>query len=490
MTMVGKTLVGLTAVALMAAGPAFAGPEVQDELAEMRELVEGLKKQVDAQEEQIQHQSELLEDAQKVVRETQLEKGALSGLSEFWQAIDVNMSVAGSYAWNFANPDNGGPFPSAGANSGALAIYPFHGDHNSFQVDQVWLDIGKEATAESRAGFQFTALYGNTAAFLGQTGNVASNVSTDLDGDGVPDIGLSGGGTSFLVSSSRRANGNSASDFYLHQAYVNWLAPVPIGDGVNVTLGKFATLIGAETADAAANWNITRGNVYQLFQPIDHTGVLVGSNLGPVTFAGAVVNSGHLSNGAPDLNQEKTYIGQVGFSMDQVSTAVSVLFGADGVTAAPNFAPTAGHNGQQYGLVDVVAKYDAEAFQAWLNADYVWVEGSSAQGWGIALAGRVPITELFSTAVRLEYARDWASKTGAGVAPAGLFGFGGPRHTDVYSATGTLAYELAQNLTLKGEIRWDRAIETQGGGSDAFTSRTASGNDSQVVGLAQMVYAF
>jgi hypothetical protein len=41
----------------------------------------------------------LLQDAQKVVRDQQrrIRRGALSGAAEFWQAIDVNMSVAGSY---------------------------------------------------------------------------------------------------------------------------------------------------------------------------------------------------------------------------------------------------------------------------------------------------------------------------------------------------------------------------------------------------------
>ena len=96
-------------------------------------------------------------------------------VGEFWQAIDVNMSVAGSYAWNFHNPtgptvagpgnfSSNGNFQNTG-NSGLF--YPFHPDHNSFQVDQVWFDIGKETTDESRAGFHTTILYGTTATFLG-----------------------------------------------------------------------------------------------------------------------------------------------------------------------------------------------------------------------------------------------------------------------------------------------------------------------------------
>jgi hypothetical protein len=164
MSLVGKTLVGLTVATLLATGPAFGSPEVDEELAEMRRLVNDLKDRVEAQEEQIEHQGSRLEEAQRVVRTQQLEDSALSGVSEFWGAVDVNLSAAGSYAYNFANPDagripgNGGTFPGTGAaafgtgspgsgvNGGQLGLYPFHGDHNSFQVDQVWLDIGKEAT--------------------------------------------------------------------------------------------------------------------------------------------------------------------------------------------------------------------------------------------------------------------------------------------------------------------------------------------------------
>src|SRR5262245_19038482 len=109
MRTVGK-LIGLVATSALVAGPAFAGSNTDDELAERRAIVKGLEQKVDAQQEQIEHQHGMLEDAQKVVRDQQQQqqqeqdKGALSRMADFWQAIDVNMSVAGSYAYNFRNP--------------------------------------------------------------------------------------------------------------------------------------------------------------------------------------------------------------------------------------------------------------------------------------------------------------------------------------------------------------------------------------------------
>lgn len=464
---VGKTLVRALAVGVLAASPGFASQDVESELAEMRELMKGLKEKVEAQEEQLEHQGKLLEESQEVVRRQQQEQESLSGLAEFWNAIDVNMSVAGSYAYNFNNPDLGTPgaqaFPGASANQGSSGLfYPFHGDHNSFQVDQVYFDIGKEATDESRAGFMFTLLYGNTAAFLGQ---------------GSP-------------AGARLGTGDSTSDYYIHQAYVNYLAP--IGEGVDIRFGKFATLIGAEVADTTQNFNITNGNVYNLFQPIDHLGVLASTSIGPISLAAGVVNEGALGNSSPDINKEKSYLGQIGFSTDTVGAGVTVLYGAEG--GAFGAAPF-GDNGQRVGTVDFLGTFSSDAFEAWVNADYVWVEGAEASGWGVAVAGRVPITDAFSAAVRAEYARDKGNFFGFPGVTAGIPGpavFFNDNNSEVYGVTGTLAYEIVENLTIRGEIRWDRVVENMPFGLEIseFLTDTVSGSEDQVVGLAQVVYAF
>lgn len=496
MTTVGKTLVGVLGAGLLAAGPAFASSDDGD-LAEMRDLVKGLEQKVEAQQEQIEHQGRLLQDAQKVVRDRQREEEeSLSGLAEFWNAIDVNMNVAGSYAWNFNSPDAAAqtfsPFPTAptafpggGVNQGSSGLfYPFHGDHNSFQVDQVYLEIGKEATDESRAGFVFTLLYGNTAAFLGQGGNTGAQTLTcttcppgsfDLDGDGIPDVGLSGGGNTIVFPISRRSVGDSTSDYYIHQAYVEYLAP--IGEGVDVKVGKFATLIGAEVADTTQNFNITMGNIYNLFQPIDHLGVLASTSAGPISFAAGVVNEGALGNSSPDINKEKSFLGQIAYGDDMFGAGVTVLYGAEG--GALGAAPP-GNNEQKVGTLDFLATLNTDAFEAWVNADYLWVNDVEAQAWGLAIAGRVPITDAFSAALRAEYARDKGN----------AFGIGGARNSEVYGVTGTLAYQLVDNLMVRGEIRWDRVNENVFFMGHEFLTNTTGGDQDQVVGLAQVVYSF
>jgi hypothetical protein len=459
MRTVGTKLVGLAAASLLLAMPAFAASDVDDELAQMREMVKGLEQKVDAQQEQLEHQGGLLQDAQKVVREQdQKEQSALSGMDEYWKAIDVNMSVASSYSYNFRNPTHGtGPGHSgAGLNQGVDGLfYPFHGDHNSFQVDQVWLDIGKKVTSESRAGFMFSILYGNTAAF-------------DAQG--------------FNYGQRRSIADDSTSDYYVSQAYVKYLAP--LGEGVEIDVGKFNTMVGVEVADASKNWAITRGNEWTLLQSIDHVGVLTSTTIGPVTLAAGVANQNAVLTSSPDINSEKSYMGKIAFAPnDMFSVAANVLYGAEGVQTIAGLTPVAGTvNGERTGLADLIVNFNSDVFSAYVNADYSWMEETKAAGWGLAIAGKVPITDAFSAALRLEYLADQSN----------FFTLLGPHHSEILGATGTLAYELADNLTLKTEVRWDKVNESAGGFHEFFNNNTTTfhGTEDQVVGIAQVVYAF
>ena len=476
MRTVGTKLIGLVA-SLFVAGSAYASSDTDKELAEMRALVKELGQKVDAQQEQLEHQGGLLQDAQKVVRDQQAEqeKGALSGVGEFWQAIDVNMSVAGSYAYNFHNPHSSSQGSSGeGLNAGNSGFfYPFHPDHNSFQVDQVWFDIGKETTDESRAGFHTTILYGTTAGFLGQGGNPGfTTFAVDTDGDGIPDDTVTG--------IRRRDFNDSTSDYYVHQAFVQYLAPV--GEGVEFTFGKFATPIGAETADAAKNWAVTRGNVYNLLQPIDHLGLMASTDVGPVTLGAAIVNQINLLTSSPDVNSEKSYLGRIAIApSDMFSVATTVAYGAE----SPAFTISGDHD--RTGLLDVLANFTSDAFSAYVNADYGWVEGTSLAAWGVSVAGLVPLTDVLSASLRLEYLRDQHNTSGT----ASFFPILDTNdHSEIYGATGTLAYEIAENLTLKGEVRWDHVEEEAADGTKEFITKTSSGSHNQTVGLAQVVYAF
>ncbi|HEU4427801.1 MAG TPA: outer membrane beta-barrel protein, partial [Myxococcota bacterium] len=166
----------------------------------------------------------------------------------FFDTINASGFVAASYFYNFNDPDGG----SLGGSNAPVDL--LHPDSNSFSLDQLWLTLSRDVSEEQRAGFRADFAYGKTASILSGDNN----------------------------------DGAAGNDFDLYQGYVTYLAP--IGEGVTIQAGKFATLIGAEVAQANANWNITRGNVYNFLQPINHTGLLASTPVGPVTATLGVVD--------------------------------------------------------------------------------------------------------------------------------------------------------------------------------------------------------
>ncbi|VVM08067.1 hypothetical protein MAMT_02090 [Methylacidimicrobium tartarophylax] len=119
-----------------------------------------------------------------------------------------------------------------------------------FNLNQLKLWSEKELTAENRwdAGFRMDLMLGQDAAL------------------GVPDF-LSGAG-----SSSSTGMGFNTSEVFLEQAYVQF--QIPIGDRkLEVHVGKFAAPIGLEVLERPANFNMTYGLFFNNVEPF----VLVGT---------------------------------------------------------------------------------------------------------------------------------------------------------------------------------------------------------------------
>ena len=442
MTTVSRALALIAAMVLLGVGPAMASQDVQSELADMRQMVNQLQQQVQAQDEQLQAQGQQLDDAQEVVLRAQEDMSAVSGLSAFLSSVEVDGWVAGSYAWNTNNPSHGSGAASGGPNGnngGNDEVFlPFHQNNNSFQVDQIWFGMGKQATAQSRAGFRVDMVYGETAEVLRDRGQPS----------------------------------DSASVNYMYQAYVEYLAP--IGDGVNIKAGKFATLAGAEVAQTTQNFNITRGDLYNLFQPITHTGVLATTDVGPLSVSFGLANS--TDNGVQnrDNNKEKTYIVNAGWSQDNLGLSATVIYGAEDDD----------DNSNKSGLFDLVATFDpSDELSLWANFDYVWDDGSGDEdsSWGIAGAGRLALNDSTGISARAEYVDMNDDHSYA--------------FAETWSLTGTVDHMLVDNLMLRAEVRFDqsRARKT-GSGTDTNEFPQKDGHNglsrNQTVLLAELVYTF
>jgi hypothetical protein len=338
----------------------------------------------------------------------------------------------------------------------------------------VWFEVEREITEEHRAGFRFDVLYGTTARQLG--GPLAS--------------------------------GNDNSDINVYQAYVQY-AP-PIGpEGTTIKFGKFATLVGAEVTPTIYNYNITRGDVFNLLEPINHIGVLVGGPIGDTGLDWAIGGANGFSADASDINDQKTILGHIGWGNDTFSVGTNVVWGSE----------TLGFDGDQAGLVNLLLNWNpSDRFSMYLNGDFAWMDSPNEtnlnpKAWGVSLAGRYAITDRTGFALRGEYVQDvdgfilQNGRSGglrASVCPgAGMDGCydGGPDRVGVdqlWSATATLDHLLTDHLMVRGEARWDFMNLGNFGGSNAIFFKNNGHDDNfltpesrdQIVLALEVIYNF
>ncbi len=328
----------------------------------------------------------------------------------FFCTIEFEGWISASYMWNsegFDDHVNGQDL--GGFNNGAVPSYPFKPDHNSFAVDQVWLGMERPISAEQRAGFRLDFVFGKTG---------------DLLSDGAQD-GLSG----------------SSNDFHLYQAYIQYLAP--LGEGVEFKFGKFSTLIGAEVVQAPQNYNITRSNLYNLFQPITNTGILATASLweGGTTSFGLVNETRSFTSRDIDLNNNKAIVWQVGHQLnDAIFASFNGTFG-DADSGAGFDSPS----GDKETILDVVVTWDPnDKFSSYFNFDYLKNDAANTtEGVGFAAAGRYALTEKMGLAGRAEWLQ------------LGSDGFDND-DLQLFGLTGTVDYLLTGNLMVRGEVRWDQ----------------------------------
>jgi hypothetical protein len=413
----------LLTAAMCAALPGAAMAEdeaLRREMDEMRQMILQLQDTVSAQSGQIEQQRTVIERAG--IEEVSLGgDGSESGISSFLQNVDINGWVSFTYFHNLEDLDND---DIIGGNSGAAGCcVPFAGtDDNSFTFQQLWFQMGKEATREDRAGFFAEIAFGRDAAIL-PGGN---------------------------------AGGFGGSNLYINSAYIEYLTTLG-GQDILIKGGKFGTLIGYEVAQANANWNITRGNVYNLLQPIDHVGILLSTGWdNGVDFAVGVVND-PLPQSQPDFNNGKAILGHLGYTADSWSIALNGTWGND----------TAGNEQPDLGIIDLVATWDPfDRLSLWLNADLVLRDDDATSddpnAWGLAVAGRWAWTERLGTAIRWEFVdddgREFTAHSGSGCSGLDTLGVTNVEtECQIYSVTATVDFKLTQALTLKGEVRYDNA---------------------------------
>jgi len=391
------SIIAITAAGLLLFAGFAQASDVEAELRQMQERITDLESQ--------------LEDEKDSLLPTQEEAG--SALSSILENTDVTGHVAASYNYNFEGFDNGAAAAAAAAGN-RTNVASSHGTSNSFQFDQARIAIDNAADENGRGGANLTL-----------------------------DAGAADGGGNGLA---------------VYTANVSYLAPV--GNGLLVEAGIVETLIGSEVNDTTANFNVTRGIVFDL-QPTVNLGARVGTNLTDDISAtiGLVNDPGAAGVGlANDNNNEKAVVGQLAWSGDDCGASFNFSWG-----------DLPGDVGEFIG--NVVLTYDGmEDVSMWFDYTVVSLDDGAAEGeiHGIAAAARMALGDDMGVAVRGEVTIQDDDAT----------------ENNAWSLTFTGDKSLTDHLTAKAEVRLDfdknNLVDDEG----------AAGEDVAALVLAQLVYEF
>lgn len=410
---------------------------MEQRMAEMEDRLSSTSTQLEAAEAKLEQRDAtlvehgLLEEDESALR---------SGVGDFVEMVDVTGVVAASYNHRLIKAQDAFPQPGSGTGN-ALFKNP---NSNTFQVDQVWLTLDKAPTEESRAGFHAEFVTGTSTANQGNN------------------------------------NGNPDTP-YLYSGFVSYLAP--IGDGVQIDVGKLGTVLGAEVVQTNGNFFVTQGAVFGL-QPVTYNGVSASTQItDELGFVAGVVNDVY-SDTDVSVDNDKAYFGQFSYSGDAFGLNVGGIIGDSDVGLCGAASGAARSFDCQVSIVDVVLTADpTEELSLWANYDWVHVSGDDLAGHGdlhgVSGAGRFAITDDMGISSRIEYI--WTEDSVLGASD----------DIELLTLTGTFDKTLAEGLVARLELRWDTFLETAGGGAGFTQNGDGIGtNNDQLVAIAQMYYEF
>jgi hypothetical protein len=281
--------------------------------------------------------------------------------------------------------------------------------------------------------------------------------------------------------------GGASGDFSLKDTYVDLHAP--IGNGLDVKLGTFASLLGYEVYETGNNPNYTRSYGYMI-EPTSLTGVMATYQLLPeLQINGAIldtwsagINSRAWATTPARAESFKTYMADMVFTaptnwgvLGGSTLAGGVLTGWDAVNLVNKTSWYIGGtiNTPITGVKVGVAVDYANLAQNNLGAGGAQENAGYQNAYGAYINWQA--TEKLSFNTRGEY----FSQSGYLAAAAVGSGVGLPKKA--VELTETIQYDLWKNVVSRLEFRWDHAADASG---------IFSGKDNAYLLAANFVYKF
>jgi hypothetical protein len=315
-------------------------------------------------------------------------------LEEIKNLLGVSIYLQGGYTFNFNNPD-----------SMTNEQRVFDKKANTFLIDLAQIQFAKDPPVGG-LGYKLKLSYGETAKFIHSAGL-----------------------------------GNPNDAFDLTEAYVDYVAP--LGSGLKLRFGKFATYISAEAIEAKDNYNYSRSFLYNFATPFTHTGFMAA-----YPFSKAFVASLYLVNGwdvTDDNNKGKTFGVSFGFTpIDPVALTFNFMYGPEQSNNTSN----------NRFLSDWIGAFKATKNLTFMaNIDYAHEEkdplngGKDSEWYGAAIYAKYDFTDFFSTSIRAEYFND-ENGVRTGIAQ------------ELKEITLSAEFRIAKNLLVRPEYRHDWSNQT------------------------------
>lgn len=325
--------------------------------------------------------------------------------------------------------------------------------------------------------------------------------------------------------------GGDNADLGIKQAYVHLRAPV--GNGLELKMGHFDTIIGYEVGSSPANPNFSRS--YGFFiEPFQHTGLLATYPLTEeLSFSAGIANSyGFGINDREGSESQKTYMASMAYELPESagsmagtafylgfvdglvtgegdkSDKTSYFVGAtiptpmDGLSlgAAFDYAQdtTLSHlafSQEQLGTLPAVGRYIDKHVDGYLadNAaafaeDGLTVEEIAAEGLAEGLAEGARIygnnRDVWALAGYLSYQMDAKSVFNARLDYVNVESTVLDEDAQFLSLTGTLAHNMWENVLTRLEVRWDHSLKSD------FDSLVGDNSGDAVTVALNAVYQF
>jgi hypothetical protein len=299
-----------------------------------------------------------------------------------------------------------------------------------------------------------------------------------------------------LVGLGTASSGIGISDLAIKQAYVALRAPA--GNGLDLKLGVWDTIVGYETFDSGNNPNYTRSYGFTM-EPTTHTGLLatyqlsemfgiaagIANTFGPTINAKAHPSSGPFGTGGNQAESYKTYMGSLAFTAPeslgflQGSTLyVGVINGFDAGSGPASGATATESDDRTHWYVGGTVATPVTGLKLGASVDYTSLDADAAPNDN-AYAGAYAAYLSFAASEKLSlHARGEYADTDTTIF--------GPRK--VFALTGTVQYDLWKNVLSRFEARWDHAAD----GSEPYGGATAGfGNKkNNFIFAANLIYKF